>query len=714
MKIQAVVCMILFIISYDCRATPTNVDSFVMLLGSAQLQGERRMQLLYELADVQMETNADEARTYAEEAFLIATELDDTEGICISTSLLSKIYYSLGLYEKSIESGRTSAAQCESAGSQDRVSDALFNIGRSQYVLGRIDTATIYYREAWEYSRRADYAIGKAKAAKGLGDIHERNGEYPQAMEQYQLCLSLSQDNDFMEGQLMALNAIGIIHEYTGNTDQALAKYLETLKLAEEVGDIRFAGRASGNMGSLYFIQKNYDKAIEYAQKALGHYKAIDYQRGIAFVHQDMGQTLKAQGKLEEALKEYQAAEKIRIKLDDKRGLSFTYFGMGYTYKHLGDIKKARQYHEKSLALREEIGFKGGVSSSLRTLGKLNMEAGDYTEAYPYLKRSIDWSLEANDAEGIYEASDAMVEYYEGVGDFKKAFEYQKLHLQAKDSLFNADQNKQFADMQTLYETEKKEKQILNQEKELLELEQYSTKIETQRNYIMAGSLALGLLSLFGFQWNKVRKDRNSKREFAEALIFAQEEERKRLARDLHDGVGQSLLLIKKQLESSREISLENQNLISNTLQEVRSISQDLHPFQLEKFGFTVAVENMVEKIGNATDLFVSRELDNIDDRLKVNDEINAYRTIQEALSNIVKHSKATAAKVTIEAAEDESIIKIQDNGQGFDHELAMITSKSLGLRTMQERIANIGGKFRIESQPSSGTTIYIAIPVTK
>ena len=195
-------------------------------------------------------------------------------------------------------------------------------------------------------------------------------------------------------------------------------------------------------------------------------------------------------------------------------------------------------------------------------------------------------------------------------------------------------------------------------------------------------------------------------------MIFAQEEERKRIARDLHDGVGQSLLLIKRQLSSTHGVSTENQQLITDTLEEVRSISQDLHPFQLEKFGLTAAINEVIHKVEKSTDLFITKEMDSIDKLLSDKSEINLFRTIQEALNNIVKHSEATAAKISIQKLDNTIIVNIQDNGKGFDHELAIVTSKSLGLRTMFERIAAIDGQLKIGKGTIAGTMILIKIPI--
>ena len=212
----------------------------------------------------------------------------------------------------------------------------------------------------------------------------------------------------------------------------------------------------------------------------------------------------------------------------------------------------------------------------------------------------------------------------------------------------------------------------------------------------------------------RIRKEKNDKKELVEALIFAQEEERKRIASDLHDGIGQSLLLIKNQMATTQKTTVENQDLISQTLDEVRTISRDLHPFTLEKFGLTASLKDILQRVKSTTDLFVTHNMENVDGKLSAKAEINIYRTIQEGLNNIIKHAEATAAKLDLSVENNILSIVIQDNGKGYDHEMAIVTSKSLGLKTMHERISSIGGTLRIEPNKPSGTVIKIRVHLNK
>jgi signal transduction histidine kinase len=162
---------------------------------------------------------------------------------------------------------------------------------------------------------------------------------------------------------------------------------------------------------------------------------------------------------------------------------------------------------------------------------------------------------------------------------------------------------------------------------------------------------------------------------------------------------------------ATHETTEDNRQLITDTLEEVRSISRDLHPLQLNQFGLTVAMRDMLSKVEKSSGLFISKELPDIDGLVTDKSEIHIYRTIQEALNNVVKHAQATAIKISCDIDQNEILITVKDNGIGFENERKTPSAKSLGLRTMYERIASIGGKITVESVLSKGTTITLHLP---
>ncbi|WP_104736402.1 sensor histidine kinase [Hanstruepera ponticola] len=216
------------------------------------------------------------------------------------------------------------------------------------------------------------------------------------------------------------------------------------------------------------------------------------------------------------------------------------------------------------------------------------------------------------------------------------------------------------------------------------------------------------LLALIIIVWrNKVQKEQLKR--FSRDLIKAQEEERTRVSKDLHDSVGQQLTLIKKKAQNNKQEELSS--LTNQALEEVRSISRALYPSNLKQLGLTESIEQLLYDLDEQTELFVSVDIDPINKLFNEEQSLNIYRFIQEAVNNVIKHAQAKSLEVVIEHKNQIVKLSVIDNGKGFDN-IAALRQKSLGLKTMTERIRILGGEFHIISTLNNGTTIEVTIPV--
>ena len=152
--------------------------------------------------------------------------------------------------------------------------------------------------------------------------------------------------------------------------------------------------------------------------------------------------------------------------------------------------------------------------------------------------------------------------------------------------------------------------------------------------------------------------------------------------------------------------------MVDHTIEEVRTISRDLHPFQLQELGITKAIENTINLIDENTTLFISAEIDNIDNIFSKEDEVNIYRIIQESLSNILKHAQAEAGKVSVKKFTNNILISIRDNGVGFDFTEKYQDVKSLGLKTLLERTKFLKGQMKVTSKKDTGTVLEFQFPL--
>ena len=239
-------------------------------------------------------------------------------------------------------------------------------------------------------------------------------------------------------------------------------------------------------------------------------------------------------------------------------------------------------------------------------------------------------------------------------------------------------------------------------------------------------ALAVGTVAGLAFVFyrrrvSQLRREQAAQVNFSRSLIASQEGERKRIAAELHDSLGQSLVVIKNLAvmllypsdeatirQQAQEISVETSRAIS----EVKEISYNLRPFHLDQIGLTRSIESLIDNVAKACDIEFSADLDHIDGLIAPDEEINLYRIVQEGLNNVVKHSGATRASVMLRLAEEDLMLTIKDNGRGLSEPTgdALAQKSGFGLTGINERARLLGGEAQIEGEPGRGTTVWVKI----
>ncbi len=219
-----------------------------------------------------------------------------------------------------------------------------------------------------------------------------------------------------------------------------------------------------------------------------------------------------------------------------------------------------------------------------------------------------------------------------------------------------------------------------------------------------------------------IKRESDIRRRFSHALIKNQEFERKRIAAELHDSLGQDLLVIKNRTrlimrKEKKDVSAFGEldqisNVADDAIKNIRHISYNLHPYHLEKIGLTDSLKAMIDKINEASNVVFEYEIENIDHTLPKDQEINCYRVLQELLNNIIKHSDAMTAWVKIIRLNKRIVIYVKDDGIGFDYGKVKSELRGFGLSGVKERIDILKGKLEIETEINKGTNVVIEIPI--
>lgn len=462
-------------------------------------------------------------------------------------------------------------------------------------------------------------------------------------------------------------------------------------------------------IGSSYFQMSDHEKSVshfETAKKlAIQHHKyedtvKINLELGLAFV--GVGQHKKGFEMLEKNLELAKKIKNEELIITGIDNLSNSYF-------EIGDHENALKYQLELLNyLNDSKHFNTAINQHLAEI-YIALERWD--DAQKHVTLAIKYATEMGSNDWLFDCYKNQAAIHEAKGKYKEALSFHQKYLVTKDSVYQKDYDEKMSAMANLYELEHKERQI---DKLTIDTQMAAAKIERLSFFIAFLALLIGLLVTF-YQYRKNKTEKDLQQKIAFQLIQAQEDERQRIAKDLHDSVGQNILFLKNQVQTNGD-QIDPAKLIKSidaALQEIRNISKNLYPNQLEKYGLVAAVEALAEEVTHATGIFVSSDMEGIEEILNKNVKINFYRIIQEFVNNTLKHAEATAIRITAQQTDQTIELIVQDNGKGFDKaEMQRKAHHSFGLLNMEERVKMLKGKFAIESEPGKGTKSTFSIPV--
>jgi signal transduction histidine kinase len=393
---------------------------------------------------------------------------------------------------------------------------------------------------------------------------------------------------------------------------------------------------------------------------------------------------------------------------------------MAIVYKFKGELDKSIESNLQSLALSRETGDKWSEGATLNNLASALIRKKEYSKANTYALQAEQVARSLGAKEILVATYETLAEIAHESGRAEESFKYLKTMMAVKDSFINLESTRQMAELQTRYETAKTERALLEERFEV-----------SRKNYQLMAAMGLLVLgSLMGFNGYRRYKLRKEK-ELAEAIMRqqdlatravmeAEENERRRIATELHDGVGQMMSAARmnlsafeseiEQLDPGYRQKLERiVSLVDESCREVRSVSHSMMPNALLKKGLAAAVHDFIDKIDNKV-LQVNLYTEGLDERLDPGVESMLYRIIQECVNNVIKHSGASQLDISLVSEEDGISLTVEDNGKGFDTSQKDVFD-GIGLRNITSRVQFLKGTVEFDSQPGRGTLVAAHIP---
>ncbi len=679
MKKVYLIVLSLTIALFDITAQRTRIDSLVSVMNN----GEDSTQVLRRITISELYRNYsnDTSQLYAQEALELARKKNFFHGQAMAHNALGFNYYVAARYEESIKEFEHYQKISLNIDDHQNAGSAINNIGNVYIELGNYSKALGCYNDALEERKKAGDKNNIAQSYNNIGYLYKEIGDYDKAIENILTALRIYDDQKDENGIAYCNTFLGIIYGMKRDYPQALKYHTLALGIEQKINDKNAEGISLQSMASIYADQKRFDEALNYYSKASDIYKTIGDKRQIASVSESIGLLYFKKDDFEHALPLFEDALRENIQIGNTRGLGSNYINIGNTY------------------IKQKNFSKAGV----------------------YLDSAMKYSIQTGKKEDLKNLYKSMTDLDDSTGDYKKAFTNYQLYSAIKDSLFNIENSKSIAGMQTKYETEKKERQIEEQKFEL-----------SRKNYWIAGILVLLLLGTLlassYYRRYKLKQERRlqiailKQQDIAtKSIIEAEENERKRIAGDLHDGVGQLMSAAKMNLSSfesrshfkSEEDKLEFEKIIAlvdESCREVRNVSHNMMPNALLKRGLSSAVKEFIDKIDHHV-LKVNLYSEGLNERLDSNVETVLYRVIQECVNNVIKHSGANRLDISLIKDDGGIAATIEDNGKGFDI-LQKQKFDGIGLKNIITRVEYLKGTVDFDSSPGKGTLVAIHVPI--
>jgi len=535
-----------------------------------------------------------------------------------------------------------------------------------------------------------------------------------EAVEDYKMAIASFTEKDSVfiaDAYLFSGHAYSNMGKFVpaGESYRKAHYYFEALK------DYEYMFYAQQGITTMFSMNGFYEKAMSEREKNIKNIKNLDLVHHLPTEYYNQALDYKKIGNkkmhVEYLFKAKDAIAAAREKKEETNNEMYIYTELVDYYCEKGQIAEAEKYLE--IINRGYTSSKDDLINASHYFdanAKYHFTLEEYDKALEFAKQKLANAETLKFEENILSSHKLLSNIYVAKGAYEKGMTHELAYTALKDSIYNKGVANSLAYYQTLYETEKNEKDLVEKNSNIQLLEKDN---ETFRKLLIFGGVALlllfGIILLYRNQLHFKNK-RILQEKFSQKLIVSQEEERMRISKDLHDGLGQRLLVIKNKLMASGDA--ETKSMVDESIEEIRLISRDLHPFQLQEMGITKALEHTISQIDENTSLFISSEIDNIDNLFNKEEEVNIYRIVQESLSNILKHANAEASKVSVKKMTNFVIISIRDNGVGFDFAENYQNITSLGLKTLLERTKFLNGSMKVDSKPNTGTTLQFQFPI--
>ncbi|MDO9578002.1 MAG: tetratricopeptide repeat protein [Candidatus Cloacimonadales bacterium] len=707
--IKKIFFLFLLLITSNLLLGQNSVDSLKTALNKAV--GTNRVKILNSLSAKLIDSSLEESRTYIDLALKEAKE-NSREKV--------QAFYNLGIYFKE---------QAE------------------------FDSAFDNFQFALQLAEQNNFKELLPRIHNGLGIVWYKRSDFDQALRHYRKAVNLAIEINAEEANTPRLLNIGKIYYYQGDFNNALLYYQKAAENSEQFSDEIGNANASKEMGTIYNRWQKYPEAKEYYLKAQQIYENLGDLKQTSIVLNELGIISRNEKDYSKAIEYQEKSLKIKEKIGYKYGIAASLNGLGISYKNLRDYQKALEYYQRAVNIQREISDEMGVAATISNIGLVYQAMGNNEEALKYFLESNEMARNIGYSQLIINNLQAISDVYSRQKNFEQSLLYFSRSVALKDSVFNEEKHKQFAEMQTKYETVKKEKENEQLKHDLVFEKLETSRQKAQRNFLLLVIVLILVSALLIYIQYRLRTKAFLALQKANEVIMEQKKEleimnktRNRffsiIAHDLRNSIGSTQMGVEL-LEDIEELDKAEMSLVleelKGSVENLANLLENLLEWARIQIG-RIHVEPVDSNLAEILDDVLltlktkleQKNLNLISDippsALVFADRNMIYSILQNLLSNAIKFSLEKGEIIIRQKIDDKNIeISISDNGIGISEDklsrlfrVDEIVSTpgtnsekgtGLGLILCKEFVEKNGGEISLESTLTEGTTVRFTLP---
>ncbi len=584
--------------------------------------------------------------------------------------------------------------------------------------------------EALSLSRKTGDHSQEAKSLSNIGENYSSLGKYDSARAFFKTALVIAREHHLERLTGSILNNTGNSFFFENKPAKAIAQYLEAVNYYK-ADSLKLASLYI-NISSVFLEMQQLEKALEYSQRSITYALTSSNNAIISGAYTNTGSILRSKKDTIASRVNYRLALQYARHITDLRIRMAAYHNMAITFNELKQPELAKKYADTSLLLATQLNNHYQISYSMNMKGMIEFEQKHYTVAKQLFYTALNEAFLSKQYKAIRESYSNLARIEKETGNLSVAFGYLQKYADLKDSILNEDNAKLTTGLEAKYQFVASQQQISQLEREK-KLQQVALTQKNTINYLLIAALFILLILLvLGYfiykqkqllQQKMILQMETDRQLTATNLILqGQEEERHRLARDLHDGLGGMLSGVKYAFQKTKsELAIHGASaesfdrpveMLDSSIHELRRITHNMGPESLIKYGISAAINDYCTNINKSEAVrIVFQPLRTVPVKLDQYRSNIVFRIVQELINNILRHAEANTAIVQLSHENDLLSITVEDDGKGVEIQ-KLSQSKGMGWSNIRSRIDYLKGTLDIKSDRGKGTYVHFTVNI--